>query len=122
MSLLVFVASTASSVSNPCKTRQRPISATPAPWLRAGGCPFWPIESPGAASRAPTMELHDDPIDNESQDLLPEEVPQQQEGEDIEDSDDADVAVCAVVRKRVVDAVDHPICRGRRGGRVELSP
>ena len=35
------------------------------------------------------MELHDDPIDNDTQeDLLPEEVPQQQEGEDIEDSDD----------------------------------
>ena len=34
------------------------------------------------------MELHDDPIDNDPQDLLPEEVPQQQEGEDIDNSDD----------------------------------
>ena len=52
------------------------------------GLPVWPVESPGAALRAVAMELADDPIDeNDSQDLCPG-APQQQQGEDIDNSDD----------------------------------
>ena len=68
----------------PPKTRQRPISVSRRRAVL--GCPFWPVESPGAALRATTMELPDDPIQDGSQD--PDGVPQQQQGEDIDNSDD----------------------------------